>query len=127
MNGLPNRMNSFVTNNPLRKVMNLEKTRRNSNKMNGLQNRMNSFVTNNPLRKVMNLEKTRRNLNKEIAYNMGELEKEKQYIRNNPGELPNRIGAAHRKMLYFNGEITRLKQKRNTLHGGKKQTRRHKK
>ena len=88
---------------------------------------MSDFVTNNPLRKAMNLEKTRKNLNKEIAYNLDGLEKQKKYIRNNPGELPNRIGAAHRKMLYFNSEINRLKHKRNNLHGGKKKTRRHKK
>lgn len=88
---------------------------------------MSSFVTNNPLRKAMNLEKTRKNLNSEIANNMNKLEKERKYIRNNPGELPNRIGTAHRRMIFFNSEINRLKHKRNNLHGGRKKTRKHKK
>ena len=116
-------MNSVVTINPLRKVK-LQETRNLNNK---LPNRINSVIINNPLRKVINSEKRRINLNKEIANAMKGFELEQKYIRNNPGELPNRIGAAHRKMLYFNGEITRLREERNALRGGKKQTRRHKK
>ena len=88
---------------------------------------MSSFVTNNPLRKAMNLEKTRKNLNSEIANNMNKLEEERKYIRNNPGEYPNRLSAAHRRMIFFNSEINKLKHKRNNLHGGKKKTRKHKK
>jgi len=88
---------------------------------------MSNFVTINPLRKAMNLEKTRKNLNKQIANAMNGLEKEQQYIRNNPSELPNRLSAAHRRMLNFNSQINRLKHKRNNLLGGKRKTRRYKK
>ena len=88
---------------------------------------MSDFVTNNPLRKAINLEKTRKRLNTEIANNMSKLEMEKKYIRNNPGQRPNVISAAHRRMLYFGDKINRLTHVRNTLHGGKKKTRRHKK
>jgi hypothetical protein len=87
---------------------------------------MSDFVTINPLRKAMNLEKTRKNLNKQIANATSGLEQEKQYIRNNPG-LPNLLSAAHRRIVFLNSEISRLKHKRNNLNGGKRKTRRHKK
>ena len=88
---------------------------------------MNRFVVNNPLRKAINLEKTRKRINSEIANNMNKLEREKKFIQNNPGQLPNVLSAAQRKMVFYNDEISRLKRQKNTLYGGRKKTRRNKK
>ena len=45
---------------------------------------------------------------------------------NNPGGLPNRLGAAQRKMMQYSEEIARLKHQRNNLHGGRKRKTRRK-
>jgi len=83
-------------------------------------------VVNNPLRKALNLKKTRNKINSNTKNYINKLAAEKQYIMNNPGGLPNRLGAAQRKMLEYNGQITRLKRGRNNLHGGRKRKTRRK-
>jgi hypothetical protein len=81
---------------------------------------MSIYIRNNPLRKALNLEQTRKRLNSNINKYSVNLEKERKYIKNNPGGLPNQLSAAQRKMLYYNDMIARLKHQRNNLHGGKK-------
>lgn len=87
---------------------------------------MSNIVVNNPLRKALNLEKARNRINASIKKYTANLASERQYIINNPGGLPNRVGAAQRRMLQCNAEITRLKRERNNLHGGRKRKTRRK-
>jgi hypothetical protein len=79
-----------------------------------------SIVVSNPLRKAINLEKTRKRINTNIEQLTTNFQKERQYIINNPGVLPNVLSAAHRRMLSYNEQIAKLKHKRNNLHGGRK-------
>jgi len=83
-------------------------------------------VVNNPLRKAINLEKTRKRINTNIEQLTSNFQKERQYIINNPGVLPNMLGVAHRRMLSYNARIAELKRARNNLHGGRKRKTRRK-
>lgn len=88
----------------------------------------NPIVVNNPLRKAINLERTRNEINSTIKNLTRNLEKERKYLVNNPGGLPDMLSAAAKKISALNARITKLKLTRNNLHGGKKRkTRRNRK
>jgi hypothetical protein len=84
------------------------------------------IVVNNPLRKAINLEKTRKRINTNIEQLTRNFQKERQYLVNNPGGLPDMLRAAHRRMLSYNARIAELKRTRNNLHGGRKRKTRRK-
>jgi len=113
---------SIATNNPYRQALNANKRSTVNNRANNLKRVNNTapVVTNNPYRKVLNTAKRKNTLNKNISYYKTEIEKIMDYLRNNPGGLPNASSSRVRTALSYQNKLKSLEEERKSLQGGKR-------